>query len=150
MFYANMVHSEALYHLYFLENVSLEKQQSIQHAKSALKNLKLMIKNSKKFAPDRTPGRYLLGKYYWLTGEQKKSLKWWRKSIQVGEQLGARPELARTYFEVGRHLQQPDSKYKQLDGLSGEDYLNKAEALFKEMDLQWDLTELEKVRQQLM
>ena len=37
------------------------------------------------------------------------------------------------------------SKYKDLSGISAEEYLEKAKVLFEEMDLEWDLAELEKV-----
>ena len=86
-----------------------------------------------------------MGVYYWLIGKQKKALKWWDKSIRIGEHLGARPELARTYMEVGKRLLEPKSKHGALNGLSAEDYLGKARALFEEMELAWDLQELEKV-----
>jgi hypothetical protein len=55
-------------------------------------------------------------------------------------------ELSRAYFEVGKRLLVPKSKYKELDGVKAEDYLEKARVMFEEMDLQWDLDELEKIR----
>jgi hypothetical protein len=36
---------------------------------------------------------------------------------------------------------------KRIIGLTPEECLAKAETMFREMDLQWDLAELEKVRQ---
>lgn len=36
------------------------------------------------------------------------------------------------------------TKQKQLNGLSGKDYLEKAKVMFDEMDLQWDLGEYRK------
>jgi len=38
-----------------------------------------------------------------------------------------------------------NSKYKDLKGITAEEYLKKARNMFEEMDLQWDLDELEKV-----
>jgi hypothetical protein len=90
-----------------------------------------------------------MGKYYWLIGNQRKALKWFDKSIKEGERLGARPDLSRTYMEVGRRLLESKSKYKELNGITATDYLERAETMFKEMDLEWDLEELEKVRQSL-
>ena len=87
----------------------------------------------------------LMGEYYWLIGKQNKALKWWDKAVKKGEELGARPELSRTYFEIGKHLLEPASKHKELNGITAEEYLNKAKTLFIEMDLQWDLDELDKV-----
>ena len=87
----------------------------------------------------------LMGEYYWLIGKQKKALKWWDKAIKTGEAIGARPDLSRTYFEVGKSLLEPNSKYKELNGITAEEYLEKARTMFVEMDLQWDLDELDKI-----
>jgi class 3 adenylate cyclase/tetratricopeptide (TPR) repeat protein len=100
----------------------------------------------KKVATERTESFRLMGIYYWLINNQKKALTWWRRSIQEGERLGAKIELSRSYFEVGKRLLEPTSSYKELDGITAEDYLEKAKVMFEEMDLQWDLDELEKVR----
>jgi len=48
------------------------------------------------------------------------------------------------YFYLSKFLSDPKTKHKQLNGLSGKDYLVKAKAMFKEMDLQWDLEEWRK------
>ena len=87
-----------------------------------------------------------MGLYYWLTGKQGQALKWWNRTIQEGERLGARPGLSRTYFEVGKRFLEPHSKYKELNGIKASEYLDKAEKLFREMDLEWDLEQLERVR----
>ena len=112
-----------------------------QSAKSTNK----CLKNSKKAACYLTEALRMKGQYYRLTGDDQKAFTWWSKSIAEGERLGARPELARTYFEVGKHLQEPNSNYRELNGISAKDNLDKAEKLFREMDLQWDLEQLERV-----
>jgi hypothetical protein len=60
-------------------------------------------------------------------------------------EIGARLELYRTYYEIGKRLSEPKSKYNGLKGLKADDYLAKAKTLFEEMDLQWDLDELERI-----
>jgi hypothetical protein len=52
-------------------------------------------------------------------------------------------------LEVGKRLLEPKSKYKELDGIKAEDCLEKARVMFEEMDLQWDLDELEKLKIQI-
>ena len=52
--------------------------------------------------------------------KQGKALKWWDRTIKEGERLGARPDLSRTYFEVGKRLLEPHSKYKELNGIRGQ------------------------------
>jgi hypothetical protein len=120
-----------------------------EHTKAALKSGKTVVKNSAKVAAHRTWNYRLMGQYYWLVGKQRKALKWWDRSIKEGERLGARPDLSRTYFEVGRRLLEPQSRYKLLNGIDARGYLEKAEKLFKEMGLEHDLDELERVRSEM-
>ena len=106
---------------------------------------KAAVRNSRKYAPYRTKILGLMGEYYWLIGRQRKALKWWSKAIQEGEKLGARPDLSRTYFEVGKYLLEPRSKYKQLNRIDANGYLEKARLIFKELGLEQDLVELDKI-----
>ncbi len=87
-----------------------------------------------------------MGRYYWLINKQKKALKWWTKSIKFGEKSGGKLELSRTFMEVGKRLLEEKSKYKELNGITAKEYLKKAKVMFEEMDLQWDLAELEKIK----
>ena len=114
--------------------------------KTAYRSGKAALKKSRKYAPYRTNIFRLMGHYYWLVNKQRKAIQWFDKAIKEGERLGARPDLSRTYLEVGRRLLEPQSKFKELNGISAPEYLNKAETLFREMDLQWDLEQLERVR----
>lgn len=116
---------------------------------NAGKSSKNALKNSKKYAPFRTAILRFAGLYYWLINKQNKAVKWWKKTIEEGERLGARPDLARTYMEIGKRFLEEKSKYKELNGIRAKEYLKKARAMFQEMDLQWDLDELEKIEQQL-
>ena len=123
-----------------------DKSRMLRFGKKAYDSGRGAVKNSLKFASDQTEAFKLLGVYYWLIDKQKKALKWWDKSIRTGEQLGARPELARTYLEVGKRLLEPKSKTRELNGISAEGYLDKARALFEEMELEWDLEQLDNLR----
>ena len=116
-----------------------------KNRKRVLKTGKKMIDNSRKVVTDRTEALRLMGVYYWLIGKQKKALRWWNESIKVGEQLNARLELSRTYMEVGKHLLEKNGKYKKLNGISAEEYINKARSIIEDIELQWDLEELEKI-----
>ena len=120
------------------KNLSKLKKKAHHSGKEALNKLK-------KYSLDWVKVLRLTGEYYWFVDKQKKALKWWDKAIKKGEELGARPDLARTYFEIGKRLLEPNSKTKELNGITAEEYLNKAKTMFEEMDLQWDLDELDKV-----
>ena len=104
----------------------------------------MLLKQSQTVAQHRTEAYKLMGVYCWLTKKQKHALKWWGRSIKAGERLGARLELSRTYFEVGKRLLEADSRVKALNGIEADAYLERARLLFKEMDLQWDLEQLER------
>ena len=86
-----------------------------------------------------------MGEYYWLIGRQKQTRKWWGKAIQEGEKLGARSDLSRTYFEVGKHLLEPNNKYRDLNVIEAKSYLKRARTLFKDMDMKQDLNELDQI-----
>jgi hypothetical protein len=49
------------------------------------------------------------------------------------------------FSDVFQALLEPDSKYKVLKGITAAGYLGKAKNMFEEMDLPWDLDELDKV-----
>jgi hypothetical protein len=48
-------------------------------------------------------------------------------------------------MEIGKRFLEIKSKYKELNGISANEYLEKARTLFQEMDLQWDLDELDEI-----
>jgi hypothetical protein len=81
---------------------------------------------------------------FMLSGKSKKALYYFNKSIDFARWYGANVELSRTFFELGKFLSAPGTKPKQLNGLTGEGYLEKARRMFEEMDLQWDLEEYER------
>ena len=112
------------------------------YCKKALKSCRKLLKQTRKVAQHRTEAYRLTGLYYWLINKQKNACGWWYKAIKEGERLNARLELSRTYFEVGRRLLETDSKHKALNGIKAQVYIEKAKRLFEEMDLKWDLDEL--------
>ena len=125
--------------------LSNNKSTILKHRQNAGKSCKKVLKNSKKYAPFRTAVLRLTGLYYWLNDKQRNAVKWWQKAIEEGERLSARPDLARTYMEIGKRFLEEKSKYKELNGISAKEYLEKARTMFQEMDLQWDLDELDKI-----
>jgi hypothetical protein len=147
--------SQFLFDVYQYENLltaiqsGIDKSKMKEFKRKAHKSGKDAIKLSKKVAEKKPEALRLMGILNWLANKQKKALKWWDKSIRTGEQLGARPELVRTFMEVGKRLLEPKSKHRELNGISAEGYLDKAQALFEEMELEWDLEQLENVRQEV-
>ncbi len=136
-----------MFDIYQLEKeIKTDKEsESSKYRKRTLKSGRKAVIKSRKAAGVRTENFRLMGTYYSLIGKQRKALKWWGKSITEGERLGARLELSRTYMEVGKRLLEPKSKFKELNGIKAEGYLEKARTMFEEMDLQWDLEELDRM-----
>ena len=145
--YCDLLMGMLMYNLAMLENaISIKQTEDIKKLRKVTsRSVKAVLSHTnKKVASERTESFRLIGKYYWTIDKQKKALKWWDKAIKKGEELGARPDLSRTYFQIGKSLLEPGSKYKQLNGITAEKYLNKAITMFEEMDLQWDQNELDK------
>jgi hypothetical protein len=103
------------------------------------------LKISYKIALNKIHVMRLWGLYFWLSQKQNKAIGWWQKTIDEGKRLKARPELARTYMEIGKRLLEEKSKYRELNSIKAEKYLEKAREMFEEMDLQWDLDELDRI-----
>jgi hypothetical protein len=130
-----------------LKNAILSEDKQLQ--KKLLKKTYVSGKNAlrkfRMYALLRPKVICLMGEYFWLKGKQGKAFKWWSEAIKDAEKLGSRLYLSRTYFEVGKSLLDPISKFKELNGITGEEYLDKARTMFEEMDLQRDLDELDRL-----
>ena len=144
---SNYYRSQFMYDLFQLEKslAAGDKPASSKYRKNAVKSGKMLLRAAIKVAQHRTEAYKLKGLYYWIINNQRSALNWWQKAIEAGESLGARLELSRAYYEIGKRLLEPKSKYKELNGITAIAYLEKARMLFKEMDLQWDLDELNQV-----
>jgi class 3 adenylate cyclase/tetratricopeptide (TPR) repeat protein len=134
--------------MYLLEEAikKADKDATKKYRSKAISAGARALKMANKYSLTKTETLKLMGAYYWTIGKQRKAMKWWKEAIQEGQRMNYRLELSRSYFEVGKRLLEPKSKYKELDGIKAEEYLEKARVMFVEMDLQWDLDELEKLR----
>ncbi len=121
------------------------KTKLTEYRKKASRSVKMLLRNVRKVAQYRTESYKLTGEFYWLMNKQKTALAWWHKAIKEGERLGARLQLAGVYFELGKRLLGPGSKYRVLDGISVEGYLEMARSLLEEMKLQSYLDELSQI-----
>jgi tetratricopeptide (TPR) repeat protein len=145
---ANLFLNRFVQNMYLLEE-AITMADKVKIKKYRSKAISAGMKSQKianKYSFTKTETLKLIGTYYWIIGKQRKAMKWWHTAISEGQRMNYRLELSRTYFEVGKRLLEPKSKYKELDGIKADDYLEKARAMFVEMDLQWDLDELEKLK----
>ena len=118
------------------------------HITIAGKACKMIMKTTRKAAQHRTEAFKLKGIYYWLLNKPKPAFKWMKKAVAEGDKLGARLELSRTYFEIGKRLMESGSRFNSLNGLTAGEYLDKAKRLFEEMGLEWDLEKLKQLERQ--
>jgi tetratricopeptide (TPR) repeat protein len=139
--------AEVEYNLYRFQEMlgNGNKKMLSRYRKKAVKSVNLLLRNVRKVAQYRTESYKLTGEYYWMMNKQKKALAWWHRAIREGERLGARLQLAGVYFELGKRLLGPGSKYRVLDGIGAEDYLELARSTLEEMKLQSYLDELNQI-----
>jgi tetratricopeptide (TPR) repeat protein len=150
-----------LYDLHLVED-TMEKNggKSTWRLRSrAHRSGKRALKASNKLSLIKTETMKLLGILYWIKGNQYNALKWWKRAIKTGEHLNGRLELSRVYFEIAKRILEKQyttgnerrtnnirSMANKTLGMSPEDCLNKAETMFREMDLHRDLEHVSKIR----
>lgn len=171
--------SESNLQLYRLERaLSADNKKILKIISDAKESTRNYVKKGLRAADFSTEALHFRGVCHWLTGiaaekgmlrsgkllsktrarrRYKKALRWWKKSIDRGEYLGAKLHLSRAYLEVAKRIltgTAPHSSQsqkariwaKKIIGLTPEECLEKARAMFEEMDLTWDLEELGKIR----
>jgi hypothetical protein len=102
----------------------------------------MLIKTCQKTALYRTESYRLMGVYKWLINDQKSALNWWQRAIREGESLGARPQLARTYAEMGMRFSVIKGESSAPDVGKAKDFLQKANKMFRDLGLHHDLENL--------
>jgi len=108
--------------------------------------LRRLIHVTKKAAQHRTEAFRLKAVYLWLMQKPEIAFKWFQKSVKEGERIGARLELSRTYYEIGKRLLQSEGRYQQMNGMRSGAYLDKAQAIFRALELAWDMEKLLRLR----
>ena len=103
--------------------------------RAAVRSAPHALRVAAKVAKERTETYNLTGRLWWVLGRRRRALAWWAKSIDEGERMRARPELARTYLEVARRLPAGES----MNGMNRDEYMHKARQLFLNLGLEWDL-----------
>jgi serine/threonine protein kinase/tetratricopeptide (TPR) repeat protein len=103
--------------------------------KRAFQSGRKALQNARKCAVYRIEILRLMGVCRWRAGKQKSAVLFWNRAIKTGKELGALPELARTYAEVGKRLSKERSRFQAWNGLPASAYLQNAQKLFDEMGL---------------
>jgi hypothetical protein len=108
----------------------------------AAASAKRVIRVAGKVAKVRVEAYRLAGRLAWLGGRRRRALAWWDRSIAEGERMGARPELGRTWAEIGSRLAGAPEGGLTVRGRDASACLAEARALFTSLGLTWDLDRL--------
>ncbi len=132
------------YFLHCLEDSLLtgHEQTSADYRRKALKSGKRLLQTCRKAAQYRTDAYRLMGIYKWLNRDRRGAFTWWYRAIIEGENLGARPQLARTYAEIGKRIGPIRNVHTECDTDNPLDSLKLAKMMFEELGLHHDLEEL--------
>jgi len=95
--------------------------------KEARRACRAALKQVKVDTTTLVPAARLQGTCEWLRGRPRKAEKWWRRSLEHAEKLGARYEGALTELEIGQRLGDPVA-------------LEKAALAFEAMGAEYQLT----------
>jgi class 3 adenylate cyclase/tetratricopeptide (TPR) repeat protein len=106
-------------------------------ARAARRSIRRALAVTASVAKERVEILCLAARVEWAAGRRRRALGYWRRAIAEGERLGARPELARTWMELGHRL-----GTETLDGVDGPGWLRRAEETFAALGLDWDLAHL--------
>ncbi len=104
----------------------------------ARKSVRAALRAASKVAWRRTEVLRLAGRYHWLLGRDRRAQQCFARSIDSGERLGARPETARTWAEVGRLMSRRARPGERFRGVDGAGCLARARAMFAELGLTSD------------
>jgi hypothetical protein len=107
----------------------------------ARRSARRAIRVSATVAKERTETYRLVGRLWWVLGNQKRAAGWWKRSIAAGQRLGARPELARTHAEIAQRLKA--GGIGQVGDLDAATHLQRAQEMLADLSLSWDLAQLD-------
>jgi tetratricopeptide (TPR) repeat protein len=136
--------SQFEYYLRRLEDSlrSGHREDSSKYRRNAFRSGKMLIKTCRKVALFRTESCRLMGLCNWLIHDQKSALKWWHRAISEGESIGAHPQVARTYAEMGMRLCTVKSESPGFDVSRTKESIEKAKTMFYDLGLNCDLEDL--------
>lgn len=100
--------------------------------KSARRACRVALKQGKFDRASRVAAFRMQGTYEWLRHGPKPAQKWWQRSMDLAEELGARYEAGLTHLEIGKYRRDPA-------------HLKQAQAIFEAMGAKFDLEKAKEV-----
>jgi len=105
----------------------VERASALRRAKGACR---AALKEARRFRCGLPQACRLQGTYRWLRGKHTAAQKWWQRSLDSAQELGAKYDEGMTYLEMGKRMK--DSTY-----------LEHAKTIFTEIGAKFDLDEVE-------
>ncbi len=79
-------------------------------------SIRYALRIAAKVSIQRTEIHQLAGRIWWLLGRPARALRAWERALTVGAQMGARPEVARTWAVAGGSLADGGTRLLGLNG----------------------------------
>jgi hypothetical protein len=96
----------------------------------------------------RTEVWRLVGRYGGLSGDRRGAMRLYQRSLEAGQALGAEPEIARTYEELGARLREVGGTAAAAEGLDAQRCFERAQQTYRSLALARDLKRLESLEDQ--
>jgi tetratricopeptide (TPR) repeat protein len=96
------------------------------------------LRMSRSVARDRVEVYRLVGRLCWLIGDHERAIQRWQRGILEGERMRARPELARTYLELGQRLVAAGQGDRIVGDHRAAGYVERAERWLADLGLEPD------------
>jgi class 3 adenylate cyclase/tetratricopeptide (TPR) repeat protein len=120
-----------------------QRKDPSEYRGNAFQAGKMLIKTCRKAALYRTDSYRLMGIYKWLISDRRGASRWWNEAIREGEDLGAVPQLARTYAEMGIRSCAINGEPSAQNLSRAKEPLKKAKTMFRDLGLEYDLKNLD-------
>jgi class 3 adenylate cyclase len=115
--------------------------------RKALRSGRRAVATARKVAWQQPEHFRLYGTSLWLAGKQRKAIRSWGEAVDTAERLGMRPELGRTYLEIGRRLL-AEGRNREFRERTADACLDQAAQIFDELGFKWDQERLREAREQ--
>jgi len=145
-FHASAYHrSRLLFDVSGLERAeTMEAGQRRRWRARTRKSARAAMRSAARVAWRRTEVFRLAGRYRWLAGDRRAAVRLFQRSLEAGQALDARPEIARTYEELGLRLLEGGKAIGAVhEDLDARSCLARARETYRALGLAGDLTRLD-------
>jgi len=111
----------------------------------ARRSARAALRSAGRVAWRRTEVMRLAGRQRWVSGNRRAAMRLFLRSLETGQALGARPETARTYEELGFRLMKDGGNAPRsgLGNLDARGCLERARETYRALDLAADIARLD-------